>query len=263
MPPESPQAGSRRAPSRYRPGSVEEALSQHGWLDAEIAVHRQARKAPPRKSALAAANVSLTVAPRRAPVEATYDEMVATRRSCRDFADAAMSLEDLVGLFGAAVGRREGGRAFAAAGDQNVIGVLLLARKVTCAGQDLPCGVYGLRSEPPAAARSVATGSWAEVSACVDLTDIRFPAAVCVLSVDVGARRRYRHSYELALMECGMVLQNLALVAAASGVGCCVLGAVYDEPFWLALGAPDWFQAIKAIGVPAVAIAFGLAREAG
>ncbi len=83
-------------------------------------------------------------------------------------------------------------------------------------------------------------------------------AAVVVLSIDRaalaadpgGTARGYRHAF----LEAGMVGERLYLEAEARGLGCCAVGAFYDDEAAALVGADprlEWVVHFAALGVPA------------
>ena len=122
----------------------------------------------------------------------------------------------------------------------------------------LPAGVYEVSAEPPALTclRQVPFG---QLKMCADMADVSSPAVVVLLCLNPLKRRQYINTYELGLLEAGELLQNMALVATSAGLGSCVLGSVFDEPFWSVIdGHSDVSATVRAYGAPVTAIALGV-----
>ena len=125
-------------------------------------------------------------------------------------------------------------------------------------GSALPAGIYGASAEPPALTclRQVPFG---QLAMCADMADVSSPAVVVLLCLNPLKRRQYVNTYELGLLEAGELLQNIALVATSTGLGSCVLGSVFDEPFWSLIdGHSDLTATVRAYGAPVTAVALGV-----
>jgi hypothetical protein len=240
-------------------GEGESVLRSAGWLDREIAMHRAPRSGrrlghigqPSDASAVSASR------PTRWPtVELT--ELLERRRSCRSFAPCALSVDDVFDIVVPAVRTMSGRPAYAVPAATPSIGVTVLVNRVTRpGGGDIVPGAYALSCDTRTM-RCLGEASFERVGACVDLADVREPALVLVLCLHLHRRRQYVNAYELGLLEAGQLLQNIALVAAGVGVGCCVLGSVFDEPLWsVEAGTDDMGAALRRQGAPVVAVALG------
>jgi len=137
------------------------------------------------------------------------------------------------------------------------ISVYLLVHKVTWPdGAPLGQGIY--RTDPRSGELVlVRAAEFAVLKHCADLADLTAePAAVLLLCLHMRARRQYVNAYELALLEAGQLLQNLSLTATSAQVAACILGSVFDEPFW-SLAGSDPSVAVEKHGTPIVAMALG------
>lgn len=238
---------------------IGQLLRSAGWLDFEIAIHRAVRSTEPIP--LGAANVDgQQVAGGRRPVRWPTEPLSILqerRRSHRDLGAGSLSLEVLLDIVVPSFVTRGGRPAFAQPGGASAISVTALVRNVDGLAQ----GVYAI-SPAAGTLTCLRSASFEQVSACVDLSDVTGPAVVLILCLHLERRRKYANAYELTLLEAGQLLQNVALVAAGAGVGACVLGSVFDEPFWAVVAdqKDDPAETLKH-GAPLVAMALGVPEE--
>jgi hypothetical protein len=193
--------------------------------------------------------------PVRWPPE-SLPELQERRRSQRTLDAGALSVEDVLDVVVPSLLTPGGRPAFARPANVGAVSVTALVRDITGIAQ----GVYTV-SPTTGTLTCVCEAPFEQVSACVDLSDLTSPAVVLMLCVHMPRRRQYANAYELALLEAGQLLQNLALVAASAGIGACALGSVFDEPF-LSLFAvtPGDSMTVLRYGAPLVAMALGRAR---
>jgi Nitroreductase family len=231
-------------------------LRAEGWLDFEIAVHRVTRSATatPLDAPGADGRQVAGRRPVRWPTE-PLPVLQERRRSQRDLGAGPLFVEDLLDVVVPSFLTPDGRPAFARPGATSAISTTALV----CNVDGLAQGVYAV-SPAAGTLTCLRRAPFEQVSACVDLSDVTGPAAVLMLCVHLARRRQYANAYELALLEAGQLLQNLALAAAGAGIDTCVLGSVFDEPFWSVVAEPhDSPAQTLRHGAPLVAMALGYA----
>lgn len=237
---------------------AQQLLRSNGWLDFEIALHRatRARTTDTRdRDEFPGRPQRIAVEPERNWPTQPLSALQERRRTHREFAHQPVRLDALFDVVVPAFITSSGRAAIALPGAVAAVGLTILVDRV--AGLD--SGVYVL--DPPACALTeVRRGPFPSFSRCVDLSDVDDPAVVLVLTIDMMVRRKYLNAYELALLEAGQLLQNLALTAASVGLGACVLGSVFDEPYWNATNVLAVARTSLAHGTPLVAMALGHVR---
>lgn len=159
--------------------------------------------------------------------------VIAQRRSCREFSRSPISFEALSQLIWAIQGitSRAFGFAFRAApsaGALYPIETYAVVNRV----EGLPSGLYHYRvdeaelvllREGPfgsALGRAALGQGWLESASCVFIWT----------AVIERSKRKYRErAFRYIYMDAGHIGQNLYLAATALGLGCCTVGAFYDE----------------------------------
>jgi SagB-type dehydrogenase family enzyme len=179
------------------------------------------------------------------------------RQTTRSFADVPMRLDRLANVLLHAAGLRTangpeiGNRSYPSAGARYPLEVYLVARRV----EGLDAGVYHYEIRDHVMEELGSENVERIVASLAD--DWMRDAAVFVLVTALFERnfRKYgQRGYRDVLIEAGHLGQNVALVAAALGVGWCGIGAYLDDLLNDALGV-DGVQetviAVHALGEPA------------
>jgi len=157
-------------------------------------------------------------------------EAIAARRSVREFAPTPLSLAELGQLLWAAQGTShpDGLRTVPSAGALYPLEVSVVAGEVT----GLTAGVYRYLTRDHCLA-PVAAGDRRRALAAASLHQdwmSAAPAALVVAGVEARTARKYgARAPRYVHMEVGCVAQNVALQAAALGLGTVMVGAFGDE----------------------------------
>jgi SagB-type dehydrogenase family enzyme len=204
------------------------------------------RRSPPPVAADVADAIPL---PRPVPVRSEVTRIIAARRSVRRFADEALPLSALSAVLAAL-----------AASPRLLPAQPLIVDVVVHAVDGLAPGTY--RHDPQQhALLPRRTGSdlrRAARAAALDQDVIGDAAVVFVLSMPrsallddaAGPARAYRH----ALLHAGSAGERIYLEAGARGLGCCAVGAFYDDEAAALIGADparEWVLHFAALGRPA------------
>jgi SagB-type dehydrogenase family enzyme len=212
--------------SKLWPATIGRQMAGVRELDADVALQASSMRSVRRNPALA----TVELPPAEAPSEPLAD-VLAGRRSVRQFAETPIALHDLAVLLRVAYGVTSPGRvnrpalrAAPSAGALYPLELHVAAQRV----EDLSAGVYHydplddvlrrLADAPDAAALS----PHAEIVA---------GAAATVIVSAVFWRSRFKYglrAYRFTLLEAGHVTQNALLAATALGLGSIVLGGFYD-----------------------------------
>jgi SagB-type dehydrogenase family enzyme len=180
------------------------------------------------------------------------------RRSIRDFRRDPITQEQLSQLVWATQGITGGrrGHAFRAAPSAGAcypLDTYLVVNRV----EGLEPGLYRYNVEA-ASLESVSQGdlSAAIAAACLDQEMAADAAVVFVwVAVPMRAKRRYRErGYRYIYMDAGHIGQNLHLAAVALGLGCCAIGAFFDDEVNEILsvdGLDETAVYLSVVGVPA------------
>lgn len=211
----------------------------------------------PRPRAAAAEGSEALPPPQTAGGRGLWD-VIQARRSVREFRREALSREQLAQLLWATQGvtARQHGHAFRAAPSAGAcypIDTYVAVHRV----EGLAAGLYRYEVDPAALTRlRFGDLSDAIASACLE-QDMAGEAAVVFAWAAVPARskQRYRQrAYRYIYMDAGHIGQNLHLAAVAMGLGCCAIGAFFDDEVNTILGL-DGQEAtavyLSAVGVPA------------
>ncbi len=185
-------------------------------------------------------------------------ETIAARRSVREFRPDPISREQLAQLLWGTQGitAREHGAAFRAAPSAGAcypIDTYVAVNRVA----GLEPGLYRYDVEG-AALKRVRQGdlSAAIAAACLD-QEMAAQAAVVFVWVAVPARsaQRYRErAYRYVYLDAGHIGENLHLAATAMGLGCCAIGAFFDDEVNAIVGVDGQTETavyLSVVGVPA------------
>ena len=180
------------------------------------------------------------------------------RRSVRDFRRAALTREQLSQLLWATQGitASHHGHAFRAAPSAGAcypLDTYVVVNRV----EGLEAGLYRYDVEGTRLAR-LRRGdlSGAIAAACLDQEMAAEAAAVFAwVAVPARSKERYRErAYRYVYLDAGHIGENLHLAATALGLGCCAIGAFFDDEVNALLGA-DGLDAtavyLSVVGVPA------------
>lgn len=174
----------------------------------------------------------------RAPGESDLEDLLSSRFSCRAFSDEAVGVADAAALAHAAYG---------VLGHTNVGAMLLPERAVPSGGGMYPLELYFLVRDGGALPPGV-HHYHAHADGLEHLRNTVLPAPYItylfmnqywfaqagIIAVLTGVPRRTARKYgdrgyRYLLLEAGHVAQNIALVAAALGLGSCCGGGFYDD----------------------------------
>ena len=211
--------------------------------------------APPFKSYPSAPRVPLTP-PSKQQMSQLFDT-IAERRSVRSFTDAPINLSQLSQIIWATQGItfRKGGvllRAAPSAGAEYPVETYIAVNR----GEGIDAGLYHL-SVQEFSLEQLNRGAVRAllVDACLGQ---KFVAASSVVFIWTAIYRRVMWRYgkrglRYIFMDAGHIGENLHLAATALGLGCCEVGAFYDEDVaaLLQLDGKDEFPIyLSAVGVP-------------
>jgi len=184
--------------------------------------------------------------------------VVQARRSVRDFRRAALTREQLSQLLWATQGvtARERGQAFRAAPSAGAcypIDTYVVANRV----EGLDAGLYRHDVEGASLVR-LRRGdlSGAIAAACLDQEMAAEAAAVFAwVAVPARSKGRYRErAYRYLYLDAGHIGENLHLAATALGLGCCAIGAFFDDEVNALLGVDGVAETavyLSVVGTPA------------
>ncbi len=160
-------------------------------------------------------------------------EVLAKRRSIRDYSLAPLSLEELANLLWATQGITD--RSFSpwyrtapSAGALHPIDTYLIFNRV----ENLPSGIYFLHVQNFSLERKdQGDFSWQIAQAALNQDMAREAAVVFVwVAVIHRSSQKYRQrAYRYIYLDCGHIAQNLYLAATAMGMGCCGMAAFFDD----------------------------------
>jgi SagB-type dehydrogenase family enzyme len=166
-------------------------------------------------------------------------ETLARRRSVREYREEAISLDHLAGLIWASQGLtgRMGSsyRTAPSAGALHPIDTYVIVNRV----EGLERGIYFL-DVPRYALTMRRSGDFSPriSGAALDQEAVRDAAVVFAWVAVVGrSRRKYRErAYRYIYLDCGHICQNVYLAASALDLGCCGIGAFFDDEVNFLLG---------------------------
>ncbi|WP_353962089.1 nitroreductase family protein [Aldersonia sp. NBC_00410] len=241
--------------------AADEALRAATWTETEVAMHRISRGCAtlPQGSFI---GCPVTVATRDSLGQPTssLSALIDSRRTCRTFATASLDASELLDVVLSSLRGSDGRPAFATPGNISAISTMLLINTVHLNGAMLEQGMYEITPDDRSLNR-LSRISFEQLRTLVDMKDITTPAAILLLCVHMKRRRKYANAYDLGLLETGQALQNIVLFATNRNLGTCVLGSVFDEPYWSAVSAEGTTEAVvDRHGVPVVAVAVGRPR---
>jgi len=182
---------------------------------------------------------------------------IAERRSVRDFRPDPIPLAQLAQLLWATQGITDHRRGFAfraspSAGACYPLDTYLVVNRV----EGLARGLYRYHVDE-ARLEQVRSGdlSSAIAAACLG-QDMAAEAAVVFAWVAVPARAKHRYherAYRYIYMDAGHIGENLHLAATALGLGCCAIGAFFDDEVNAILGTDGLQETaiyLSVVGVP-------------
>ena len=184
--------------------------------------------------------------------------VIQARRSVREFRRTPLSLEQLSQLLWATQGvtARHHGHAFRAAPSAGAcypIDTFVVVHRV----ENLEPGLYRYDVNEACLERlRRADLSGAIASACLD-QEMAAEAAVVFVWAAAPARSKHRYrerAYRYIYMDSGHIGQNLHLAASALGLGCCAIGAFFDDEVNAVLGVDGLEETavyLSVVGVPA------------
>ena len=155
------------------------------------------------------------------------------RRSIRDYQTGSLSLVELAKLLWATQGITGGTispwyRTVPSAGALHPIDTYLVINRV----EEVPAGIYFFQVED-FSLQEKRTGDFSRPIASAALgQEMALTAAVVFVWVAVinRCRQKYRQrAYRYIYLDCGHIGQNLYLAATAMNLGCCTIGAFFDD----------------------------------
>ncbi len=176
----------------------------------------------------------------RPPMKYGLWEALCRRRSVREYRRSSLSFEEFSGLLWATQGLSEGDaspwyRTAPSAGGLHPIDTYLIVHRV----EELEPGIYFYRV-PEFAVEMKESGDVASkiVRAALEQPLAGDAAVVFVwVAVVERSRQKYRErAYRYIYLDCGHICQNLYLAAAALNLGCCAIGAFFDDEVNALLG---------------------------
>ncbi len=161
----------------------------------------------------------------------SWEEIIAQRRSRRDYTNESLSLEELSRLLYAASGITEPNREFRAApsaGALYPIETYVVVHNVT----ELEPGLYHY-TVADHAVEQLQTGDLRGPLVVAGIgQEMLGQAAVCFILTGLFQRTRWKYherSYRYVLLEAGHIGQNLYLAATSMKLGACAVGAFLDD----------------------------------
>jgi len=155
------------------------------------------------------------------------------RRSIRDYGEPPLLLAELADLLFAIQGTTAKSsfpwyRTAPSAGALHPIDTYLVVNRI----DELEAGIYLLRIEDfSLEMKKKGDFSWQIARAALDQNFARTAAVVFIwVAVIHRSRQKYRErAYRYIYLDCGHICQNLYLAATALGIGCCGVGAFFDD----------------------------------
>jgi len=159
-------------------------------------------------------------------------EILARRRSVRDYGEAALTLEELANLLWATQGvtvKAPGAwfRTAPSAGALHPIDTYIVVNRV----HELASGIYWLHVEDFTLHLKKQGEFSSQIAQAALAQDIARRAAVVFVWVAViqRSRQKYRQrAYRYIYLDSGHIAQNLYLAATAMNLGCCAIAAFFD-----------------------------------
>lgn len=155
------------------------------------------------------------------------------RRSIRDYQAAPLSLPELANLLWATQGLTGAigspwYRTVPSAGALHPIDTYLIINQV----EEVPSGIYFFQVED-FSLQEIKTGDFScQIASAALGQEMALTAAVVFIWVAVidRCRQKYRQrAYRYIYLDCGHIGQNLYLAATAMNLGCCAIGAFFDD----------------------------------
>lgn len=229
-------AGNILAPARALPfgediGDVYHQWSKPGYVSLLWTAVSWGTQPPPFKDYPNAEKIALPKVSRREGM--SLEAAIARRRSVRDYADGALSLEELARLLYYSIGINDtrwgiGLRAAPSAGAQYPIETYAVAHAVT----GLSSGIYHYNVRDHLLER-VRGGDFRQAIMDYGLAQEFLARANVVLALTAifqHTRWRYQErTYRYVMLEAGHIAQNLYLMGTALGLGVCAVGAFWDD----------------------------------
>lgn len=162
-----------------------------------------------------------------------FGQIIQRRRSIRDYRETPLSLKELSNLLWATqglTGRRPSPwyRTVPSAGALHPIDTYLVINRVN----GLPSGIYFFKVEE-FYLQEIKRGDFSrEIARAALGQEMAMTAAVVFAWVAVieRCRQKYRQrAYRYIYLDCGHIGQNLYLAATAMNLGCCAIGAFFDD----------------------------------
>jgi len=180
------------------------------------------------------------------PSGLSVEEAIARRRSIRDFSSRPMSLEQLSQLLFSASGITEVRHSFRAAPSAGALYPIELYPIVNNVAE-LERGIYHyvVREHQLELVRQ---GDFRQEATRHALgQEMVGEASLALAMTAIFQRTRWRYAertYRYVLLEAGHIAQNVYLSAVSQGLGCCAIGAFYDDDFNRLLGVDGKEEAI-------------------
>jgi len=184
--------------------------------------------------------------PEAEPTSVSLDTVVATRRSTRDYADAALPFAQLSTLLRASYGvtgtfGRPSFRAVPSGGALYPLELYVAAQRV----EELEPALYHFDPLRAALERVRPLGS-DELAGLTPYDELLVPSAAVAMISAVFWRSRFKYgsrAYRFALLEAGHAAQNFLLAATALGLASCPVGGFYDRRVDAFLGIDGLYEA--------------------
>ena len=224
-------ASARALPLGEDIGDVYHQWSKPGYVSLLRTVVSWGTQPPPFKDYPNAEKIALPKVSRREGM--SLEATIARRRSVRDYADGAVSLEELTRLLDGSVGINDtrwgiGLRAAPSAGAQYPIETYLVAHAVA----GLTSGIYHYNVRDSLLER-VRGGDFRQAIMDYGLAQEFLGKASVVLALTaIFQRTRWRYqerTYRYVMLEEGHIAQNVYLMGTAMGLGVCAVGAFWDD----------------------------------
>lgn len=226
-------ASARRLPLPFGEdiNDVYHQWSKPGYASLLLTALNWGTQPAPFKDYAHAEKITLAPAPRRDGM--SLEDAIARRRSVRDYADGALTLEELTRLLYYSVGINDtrwgvGLRAAPSAGAQYPIETYVVAHAIS----GLPSGLYHYNVRDHLL-EHVRGGDFRQAIMDSGLGQEFLAKANVVLALTaIFQRTRWRYqerTYRYVLLEAGHIAQNVYLMGTALGLGVCAVGAFWDD----------------------------------
>ncbi len=187
----------------------------------------------------------------------SFNEVIRTRRSIRNFSEKHLSLKQLAYLLWSSTGiqrveKSYGFRNAPSAGALYPIETYLFAKKV----DHLEAGLYHYNIKSHLL-EELKIGDFSEFlsNSCLGQTMLSSAGVVFIWSgVFVRSKWKYKQrAYRYVYLDCGHIAQNLALCATSLDLGSCQVGAFYDDEVNSLIGLDGTEESViylSAVGYP-------------